>query len=355
MLLHLIIYFDDFEPNNALGSLEGVFHYVLLLMFKKFILEEKPLFTIETLNFRISSFDYGPSVSLNKPSELSVDFLEKSKLKYSASEMKVFFMNLPALIGDLVPLQTPEWMVYLKLREIFSIVSAKVCHRECFKLLKTLTEEHNEMFIECFKTHLRPKFHFLLHYATVMDHIGPLNSSCSIRFESKHQEFKRAIINTSSHTNILQTIGIKHQLKFVNMMFEYDDTFSKEFEYGPINMIRNFEFQLKYKFEMFLEQDLEQISWFIYKGNLFKKKVVVQYDLYEDDVPIFGIIDFIFRHNNQIYFALNCLETVGFNDHLFGFEVKLTKDFISVIHVKTDNTISYINKLSNNTLFVNLD
>lgn len=52
-------------------------------------------------------------MSINKFSQLSEDFLDKSKIKYSASEMKVFFLNLTVLIGDFVPIANKEWQVYL--------------------------------------------------------------------------------------------------------------------------------------------------------------------------------------------------------------------------------------------------
>ncbi|XP_075167495.1 uncharacterized protein LOC142239588 [Haematobia irritans] len=79
--------------------LEGVAHYDLAIIFRQICLDKK-LITIQILNKRIETFDFGVD---SRPPYLDKDCLSKSKFKMSASEMFTFIKYLPLLIGDLIP------------------------------------------------------------------------------------------------------------------------------------------------------------------------------------------------------------------------------------------------------------
>lgn len=344
---------QNFAVDSMHDLAEGVFHYFLLKMFDKFI-KVHTYITNETLNSRISIFDFGPSVSLNKPSILGEFFLQKTKFKYSAAEMKCFFLNLPAMIGDLIPVDNIEWDIYLKLREIYVIVISEVCHIETHKLLDVLISEFLEMYIGCFKEDLKPKFHLLVHYGMIMGQIGPLTSPCSIRYEAKHQEFKRTMINTSCRKNILQTISIKHQLKFVHTLFSYHEISKTSFEYGPSRLITDLPYQIKFNFKIYSTLNLKTINWFKFNGNLYKKRVVIQYDQYDDELPVFGLIDSCFICEDILYLAIEDLETLEYNRHYCGHFVKKTNKYLTVDFKKLNvKEVSYLNVLADKTLFVN--
>lgn len=72
-------------------------------LFKKCIITYQ-YFTLDKLDSRMKSFDFGPQKGLNKPQTFSDKFNEKSNFKYSArysaSEMATFVRNLGAIIGD---------------------------------------------------------------------------------------------------------------------------------------------------------------------------------------------------------------------------------------------------------------
>lgn len=333
--------------------LEGVFHYDLLLILNRFIIFHN-FFSIETLNFRLKSFDYGPSVTINKPPQLSDQFLNLTKIKYSAAEMKLFFLNLPALIGDLVPENNEEWFIYLKLREIFIIVDCKSCHKDEHILLNSLIKEHHEMFIKCFEIHLRPKFHLLLHYGSVMNQIGPLNSSCSLRYESKHQEFKKTMASTTSRKNILQTMAIKHQYNFSNLILNYNELAEIIYEFGPLKIKKDFFFQLKYNFKREETIEIKFHSFVKHYGKYFSNDVVVQIGMYDDETPLFGIINKIFKYEDIVYFAVEELLTKNYDFHYCAYIVTKIGTFCSIPfnEIKNKNT-SYINLITNNSLIVN--
>lgn len=58
----------------------------------------------------------------------------------------------------------------------------------------------------------KPKRHFLLHHPRVMQLVGPLVKISCIRFESRHQEGKKAARAAISRKNVCKTIAIRHQL-----------------------------------------------------------------------------------------------------------------------------------------------
>ena len=100
--------------------LEGVRPYVLIFILSLFITHYK-YFSKEQLNYRMLVFDYSPVYSRNKPPLLNSDFLTKNKLKFSASEMLVFFKCFALIIGDLIQ-DCEEWTLYLLLKQIIYIV-----------------------------------------------------------------------------------------------------------------------------------------------------------------------------------------------------------------------------------------
>lgn len=81
--------------------LEGVAPLEVKLMLRHFIYEEK-LLTLEQLNERISSFQYGYGDIKNKPSVIMNLRNSESALKQTASQMWCLLLVLPFLLGDCV-------------------------------------------------------------------------------------------------------------------------------------------------------------------------------------------------------------------------------------------------------------
>lgn len=80
--------------------------------------------TLEKLNYRITSFDYGFSDKQNKPSVISRHDLRNTdgSMRQSAAQMWCLLRMLPLLLGDLVPEDSKEWKLLLQLLSIMEIV-----------------------------------------------------------------------------------------------------------------------------------------------------------------------------------------------------------------------------------------
>lgn len=74
--------------------------------------------------------------------------------------------------------------------------------KDCCVLLETLVSEHNNLYIKYSKLNLKPKYHFMQHYHTITEQLGPLVHLWSMRFEAKHRIFKIAANTTSNRRNI---------------------------------------------------------------------------------------------------------------------------------------------------------
>lgn len=168
--------------------LEGICHYDIIRILRHLIYEDY-FFTIDFFNERIESYDFG--ATKNKPPVINMEMLFNcDKLKYSASEMMNLICNLNGIIGDVVPENNQHWRLYLLVREILSILNLNHCNEDICNYLDDLITEHHELFMELFDEHLRPKFHFASHYSYILRNIGPIKKISSMRYESKHQEFK---------------------------------------------------------------------------------------------------------------------------------------------------------------------
>jgi len=78
------------------------------------------------------------------------------------------------------------------MRKIFDILISTSFQKGCSELLQTLVAEHNVLYIKYSKSHLKPKFHYLLYYHSMMDKFGSLILLWSMRFEAKHRMSKIA-------------------------------------------------------------------------------------------------------------------------------------------------------------------
>lgn len=77
--------------------------------------------------------------------------------------------------------------------------------------LKKAVELHLKSVLKFFKKNLLPKHHFMLHYATIIEKVGPIVHKSSMKYESKHKEFTDQTKKTHNFLNIGYTIAKKYQ------------------------------------------------------------------------------------------------------------------------------------------------
>lgn len=334
--------------------LEGVCKYDLSFLISYYVLELK-MFSLQVLNERISCFDFGPDIR-SKPSMLNMDHIKKSTIKLSASEMMSFVRYFGLLIGDFIPQNDPVWDLYILMRKIFDLIISTSFQKDCSDLLQTLIAEHNELYLRYSRSHLKPKFHYLLHYHSMIKKFGPLILIWSMRFEAKHRMSKIAANTSSNCRNICKTLAIRHQLQ-LNEIFT-KGSLCNEIEFGPcieINDVDNNINEIGQYININSFGTLIKYPWITVKGTKYQPKMVLTLDVFENDYPKFGIIINIFVCNHEfILFQCSQLNTIVFNEHLFSFEVSIKND--DKVFVSYDSLPSFlpnnINIISNGKRYV---
>ena len=102
---------------------EGIVPYELSIIFYDFIYVKK-YFTMEFLNNRIKSFNYGKIETKNKPNLLTSNSNKcyKVKIKQKVLKKACLFKFNTFLIGDLIPVKYENCALYLLLACIIDII-----------------------------------------------------------------------------------------------------------------------------------------------------------------------------------------------------------------------------------------
>ena len=333
--------FNELEGFNVIenGSVdvmhdvfEGVANYDVSKILLHLINEK--YFSIDFINDVLNTMDFGFEKT-NLPPNIKFDFLKSNNwLKMSASEMLFFTRYLGLIVGELVPQESEIWELYIKLREIISIITSPAITAEDLIQLDILISEHHNIYIKYFGQ-LKFKFHSVIHYKRMILQNGPLIKISSMRFESKHREIKAIIQATSSRRNILKTVGIRHQLCL--MQYKYAQYKNLNINYGPA--INDDSINIHFQ-DSLVRQTLSNI---IINDIKYKAETIIVATIGEN-CPGFGEIDKIYLVDNEIYFRYIPFYVIGFNTHYFAYSVvadmekKLIISYDS-ISVKTPCTI----------------
>uniref|UniRef100_A0A1B0D2M7 Uncharacterized protein n=1 Tax=Phlebotomus papatasi TaxID=29031 RepID=A0A1B0D2M7_PHLPP len=103
------------------------------------------------------------------------------------------------------------YKMLILLKKIVDIVVAPQISETQRALLKYLIAEYLELRSNNFTEPLKPKHHFITHYPYLIRKFGPLTSFWTLRFESKHTQFKRIITSSRNYKNIPKLCSEKHQ------------------------------------------------------------------------------------------------------------------------------------------------
>lgn len=315
-------------------------HYNLTKIILKFINYYK-FFNLETLNNKIQNHYFGPHSKNTNIVILPKEMLEKNKIKASASEMLNLYTHFSLIIGDLFDSSdTPEWSLYLKLREIMSIVFEKSVHIKKCEFLKILISEHHQIYISCFGN-LKPKHHFMVHYPNILKQIGPLANISSMRFEAFHKTFKDTAKTTNCRKNLLHTLVVKNQFQVSEFLNTFESFFEKIIyspliEKDPMTLYNKYNYYYPVK-RLFI------LKWVEYESIRYTADMVIQCDISADELSIFCLIKEIYLVDEKICFCCEKLYNLGFDSHFHGYVVEnKTSNIICNIKEITSKKTSYI-------------
>lgn len=279
-------------------------------------------FTLEQLNSRIKSFNKSFKRS-NKLGNITEEMLKSKKIRASASEMLNFVETFPLIISGLICDETvKEWVLYLTLRDIMTILMSPTVNEQEIQLLTFLITEHHELYLDCFD-HLRAKPHLMIHYPTILRIIGPVLQVWTLRFESFHQIMKQTAKMSRNRVNLLKTFSVKNQFINANIMLNKDFSATNEKKGKEQKIGKDVE---KYVLpERFNFANAAKLAFFQLNNIKYKPGLCVQ--LNDEELPTFGIIKEVFVLEESIFFGCQILKTHGFNRMYYSFSMYYEDSF----------------------------
>lgn len=182
-----------------------------------------------------------------------------------------------------------------------------------------------------FEQTLKPKFHLLVHYPTIMRKVGPVRHIWVMRYEGFHKQLKCTAKIVTSRINLLLILCIKQQLKLCYRILSKKGL-SGAIKYGHflgkvhdiknkklVSIMKSTKVAFSEEANMFASVKINNIKY-----NL--RNVVQINDTETDCILKFGLLLHIISDKKFIIFILLPITTIAFQDHLQAYEVQIHED-----------------------------
>jgi len=342
--------------NNSIDIIhdifEGICHYNLCHIINYYT-EVVKIFSLETLNYRIKHFNYGPIEVENISPPIKLIYITNFHLKMSAREIMTFAYYFSLMIGDLIPEDDDVWLFFLNFLEIIEILLACQLSYASIFHLQQLIEKHNSDYVQLFKDTLKPKHHLLLHYPNIIKHSGPPKHFWCFRYEAKDMKLYAHAI--TSRKNICLSLAKKYQYKFA-----YNILSSNSFSDVKINTNNKYVKDSNYNQLILRALHLTSdqyicFSQIEFKGTLYKIGYFITN--FNDEICVYEILEIIFvKENSKVQFILQ-IEIDFYNSHLRAYQVNKTKNITLKTILSPEDCSGppvNIHKLSNDILMLRL-
>ncbi len=327
---------DALPPDIMHDCLEGVFAATLQIVLEALVHDPEVPLTLDDVNAAILNFKYGQNDASNRPPKITNSML-RNGLSGKATERWCLLRLLPMILGDKVPVGNMDWKLYLLCREIADFVMAPVFRKSWITYLTNLIAEFVEEFVD-YADNFPCKLHYLIHYPRLMLKFGPLKYLWCMRFEAKHQYFKKVAGVVCNFNNIALTLANRHQQK---QCWEHSTRTplgtvragsgnTVKFQSLPANLQQALQ-------EKWLASDLVLEDFDVLWQCNELEKDCVKYavgdcfvlDLLQvEEIPLFVEIKFIICYKST-WFLCGCIVLPDkFDEHMYAYKVKKTADWL---------------------------
>ena len=173
---------------------------------------------------------------------------------------------------------------------------------------------------------MTPKFHFLIHYPKLIAQYGPLKYIWYMRFEAKHQYFKKLASVGKNFKNIDHTLAKQHQVKqcweFTSIDFLKDDILcSGENSIIFCNLMQQHLVLFYYNLtNISLNELLWKCTVLTLAGKTFKvNEVAIINLLHTEKVPLFFKITQMLKLQESWFFIGKIFVAHHFSAHLHAY------------------------------------
>ena len=292
-------------PHDIMHDvLEGVIPVTVRLVLLRYLNgdpSQRQHVTLSDLNSAIDSCDL--TCASNRPNHLTATAVN-THLSGSASHKLELFLMLPRILAPFVDVSVIDdvWSVYLLLREICDILFAPAVERDQLGHLQHLIATFLGTFVQVFGVDkFLPKFHYMMHYPRQIALFGPLKNLWCMRFEGKHQYFKKVAVVANNSKNFCYTLAKRHQLRMCWEM-SADDIFeckengcrSRTYAFDVLGCdIRDIVTDIL-NVPVTGSEQIASVNFMFYDGmKIALNKVYVVDVAEEEQVPVFCVVKFI--------------------------------------------------------------
>ncbi|XP_048100473.1 uncharacterized protein LOC125295253 [Alosa alosa] len=293
---HALEYFDVtscFPPDVMHDILEGAVPQVLSQLF--LALHKNKIISLENICNEIEAFQFGQNDKGNKPQKINITSIRSGRLPGSASERWCLFRLLPFIIGHHIPVGNPHWELYLLCRDVADIILSPSIKQSILHYLAIQIGHFLSLFSSLFPGKVTPKLHYLIHYPRLIEKFGPLRHLWCMRFEGKHQYFKRLARNAFNFKNICLTLAKRHQLRQCWELTSVDVLRQDEYtERGCSCPVRSLSQEIRLGLtqrfgaeNIELEEDVLVVQKLCLDNVLYSINNILVLDVIEEDIPVF--------------------------------------------------------------------
>lgn len=349
--LHNLRYFhltDNFGLDPMHDLLEGVVPFEIKNVLRYLVVTKK-YFSVDLLNSKLNSFQYGYKDRKNKPKAnftlIDLKNSKSHKMKSSSSQTLCMLRVLPFILEEFIKndIDKQHLDLLIDLIEICKIVGSTEIDRGIIYYFKELIIDHLQDFNQLFpEENLINKHHHLTHYAKCLVMFGPLQQSNCIRYEAKHMNFKKHAQICKNFRNISKTLMFREQV-------------------AQINNLKDSKLIIKSKQKIITSDTLQYFKGEIIKSHFIKinRSEYLNKNImclkYEDNEPVFAEIVDITINKEIIWFSFQLFHTEYYSSNHAAYLVKLTQE---VVTIKFDNllykSVFSLWKSKNNDKYVNV-
>ena len=286
------------------------------------------LLTISIINRKIHEFPYAEVDKNNKPQVLKERPLTQLRFKQTACEMWNLLRLFPLLFGDQINHDNALWKCLIMFLGVVERLCAPSFTEDELCVLESETKNFFKEYLQLFPdSELKPKAHFITHYAMNIRRFGPLIKT--LRFESKNGYFKSCMATSRNKINISKSMAIHHQmLMYVHHKEHFYFSSAIETvglkEVALISVPELFQRQINEKC-LILGDSLTEARGIIFQGQKYFSGGAVALSS-NDDQFVFGEILTVFISNDIPYLMCNQLDTIHFDEHFNSLCVKRIPD-----------------------------
>lgn len=312
----------NFTADIMHDILEGTLPLTIKLFLNHLI--KLKVTTLEDINTRIFQFNYGALEIKNKPSPVSLGKLG-NLIGERAAQNWCLARFLPLILSDFIRSDKVKqhWKVVTCLLEIIDIVFSPRIEKNDLAVLEKLTKEYCSQKISLYGTDLIPKDHFIQHYATIIEKMGPLYFMWCMRYEGKHNYFKDLMKKYLNFISVVETLARQHQKYIYNRWRLQDNNiFELPLTYSSSNTTKLSSLLDDYNL---LSEEPDDTSIILctnlkYAQKYYKSFFIV--DSVISGVPIFYRIENTYIKQKVPFAVCKKYKTEAFDDVLHAYPIK---------------------------------